>query len=271
LLAGSQAGAADLKPVYKAAPAAIWTWTGHYVGVHLGAGRGESRFDSVTDFIFPAFGVTVPALILVLTRSGTIPGVTASDTGLIGGAQAGFNWQTGNLVLGIEGDITAARLQGSTTFNASSPSPAGQTITGTYRTEIDWMASVRVRAGHAWDRVLVYVTGGAAFVHGQVNSSFTLANPAAGIFVPVPGSSGTTAASASFSKVGWTLGFGAEWALANNWSLAAEYRHSNFGSQRVALASTDPSGIVGLPALATNVRLTVDQVTARANWRFRAH
>jgi outer membrane immunogenic protein len=268
VFAAAPVQAADL-PVKAVAKtkSVLFDWTGFYVGGHIGAARGESIFSPVTDFIFPGF-IFTPPLTAVLTRSGTLPGVTATNTNVVGGGQLGFNVQRGAIVYGLEGDIGPTGLRQSVSFSASSPFAAGQTLTGTYSTAIDWMASLRARLGMTWDRLLAYATGGVAFVGGEVKSSFTLTNSVPGIIFPVPGSSGKTSAGDSFTKVGWTLGAGVEWAFGNAWTLAGEYRHFDFGRERVLLASTDPSGALALPTLATEVRLIVDQVTLRANYRF---
>jgi outer membrane immunogenic protein len=173
-------------------------------------------------------------------------------------------------VFGVEADASATGIQGAVTFPvAAAPGlAAGQTITGTYTTEVEWMASLRGRLGFAWDRFLVYVTGGAAWVDADITTSFTLVQPPVTILVPPGGGGGTTALAVSYNDVGWTIGGGLEWAFGGGWSIAGEYRHSDFGSKTITLASTDPSGIVGLPTLTTTVGLTVDQATLRLNYRF---
>jgi outer membrane immunogenic protein len=265
--------AADLRMPVKAPPpvaAPAFSWTGFYVGGHVGAGWSDAEFDSVTDAIFPGF-LFGPPLVLIPTRLGTIPASGVDDVNILGGVQAGFNYQIGQWVFGLEADVSATGLDGSSTFPIFTAPPgfeAGQTLTGTYTTSIDWMASVRGRLGFAWDRFLIYATGGAAFVDADVASSFTLVQPAVPILVPAGGGGGTTAVTASFNEVGWTIGGGVEWAFAGGWSIAAEYRHSDFGSKTITLASTDPSGLLGLPTLTTNVDLTVDQATLRLNYRF---
>jgi outer membrane immunogenic protein len=265
--------AADLRaPVVKAPPVPIavpFSWTGFYIGGHVGAVRGRGSFDAIVDQpVFPAFGFLGPLFpIIVPSRLGTIPGVSASDTSFLGGGQLGYNWQVGSFLLGFEGDASWTHVRASATFSPVDPF-GFQTLNGTYTTEIDWMASLRARLGVTWDRLLIYATGGAAFAGGSVSSTFTLTNPTPNIFAPVPGATGTTAASANFTRVGWTIGGGLEYAFDRNWSLAGEYRYSDFGRFGVALASTDPSGILGLPTLATNVRLRTDQATLRLNYRF---
>ena len=269
----SVASAADIaRPVYKAPPVvpAQFSWTGFYIGGHVGALHNRSSFDGLIDVtVFPAFGFLGPLFpIIVPSRFGTIPGVSASNTGFIGGGQLGYNWQAGNFLLGLEGDASWTRARTNAAFVV--PDPFGiQTLTGGYTTSIDWTASLRGRVGLVWDRFLVYATGGAAFAKWNVGSTFTLVNPTPAIFAPVPGASGTTAFGTSFTDVGWTIGGGLEWALSDNWSVAGEYRHSRFGSRSIRLASTDPSGIILTgPPLTTNVRLTTDQVTLRLNYRF---
>lgn len=74
-------------------------------------------------------------------------------------------------------------------------------------------------------------------------------------------------ANGSTTRWGWTVGGGIEWAFANQWSLAAEYRHSDFGSRAAAIVIPDGLG-TNLAAGTSNDRLTVDYVTARINYRF---
>jgi outer membrane immunogenic protein len=272
MLMSGAAHAADIaRPVYKAAPmvAPPFSWTGFYIGGHVGALRGQGRFDSVVGQpVFPAFGFLGPLFpIIIPSRLGTLPAVSASETGFVGGGQLGYNWQIGsNFLLGFEGDASWTRVRASGTFSPVDPSGL-VTLSGTYTTEIDWTASLRARAGVTWDRLLVYATGGAALANWKAGSTFTLVNPTPGIFAPIP-ASGTTAASSTFTDLGWTIGGGFEWAFADNWSVAGEYRHSRFGSHTITLANTDPSGIILTTPLTTNVRLTTDQATLRLNYRF---
>lgn len=264
-LATATAQAADMRMPVKAAPyaAPAFNWSGFYIGGHLGGTWGESRFDETSGTVFPAFVLAPPPFPIVFpARLGTIPGAEARDSSFLGGGQLGFNWQAGGFLFGIEADASGTRLRENATVIPTSPFTAGQVLTGTYSTEIDWMASVRGRLGLALDRVLVYATGGAAFTDGRVNTGFTLVQPP-NTLLPA---GGTTAASASFSKTGWTLGGGVEWALWGAWSIAGEYRHAAFGRHTITLANTDPSGV--LTPLATNVRLTIDQATLRLNYRF---
>ena len=178
-LAGGTAGAADLQPRYQPVPRAaiyspIYNWTGFYLGINGGGGWGRSQWDGVGRF--------------------DVSG------GLIGGT-IGYNWQFGQAVVGIEGDIGWSGIRGSTTALC----PAG------CDTRNHWLATARGRVGYSFDRFLPYLTAGLAF--GDINAT----TPG------FPGGSITTA--------GWTIGGGLEFGLAPNVSVKAEYLYvdlSNF-------------------------------------------
>jgi len=179
LVAARGASAADLSvaPLYKAPPAEvaqIYNWTGFYVGINGGGGWGHSYWNA------------------------NATGVNLSGS-LIGGT-AGYNWQTGHAVFGLEGDLDWADLSGSSTTTGC---PAGCS------TNDNWLSTVRGRVGYAFGGVLPYVTGGLAV--GDIQAS-------------TPGFPGATNTNA-----GWTLGGGVEFALPGNWSAKAEYLHVDLG------------------------------------------
>jgi outer membrane immunogenic protein len=162
-------------PIYNP----VFTWTGFYLGLNGGGGWGQSSWD----------------------RTGTFD----LSGGVIGGT-VGFNWQTGQLVLGIEGDADWSGVTGTT----STLCPVGCT------TRNDWLGTVRGRVGYAFDRFLPYVTGGLA---------------AGDIRATTPGFAGATQ-----TNLGWTIGAGMEVAIAGNWSAKAEYLHVDLGSFNCGLA-----------------------------------
>jgi len=273
----ASAHAADL-PV-KAKPvvpiAMPFSWTGFYIGGHAGAKRGRADYGEVREVLFPGFvtvgGIpSIAPIVIVPSRFGTLPGVSATNTGFVGGGQIGYNWQVSNFVFGLEADANWNRVRPSLGFNVPDPFLI-QTLTGSYTTEIDWTSSFRGRVGMAFDRLLVYATGGAAIAGGRVNSSFTLNTPITGIIFPIP-SSGTTIASSKFTRLGWTVGGGLEYAFTNNWSIAGEYRYSDFGSRSITVANTDPAGFASLGIFAQTIstRLRTDEATLRLNYRFDA-
>ncbi|TAK50370.1 MAG: porin family protein [Xanthobacteraceae bacterium] len=186
-MAGS-ASAADVKParpapVYPAARAPVYVapihdWTGFYVGVFGGGGWGRH------DYTNPAS-----------TQYG-------SSGGLFGGT-AGYNWQAGRIVLGVEGDLAWANINGTGT-------PAAGL---TNQSELQWLGSARGRVGWAMNNLLLYGTGGWAY--GSVRNTNTNAGLADQFTV---------------SKSGWTAGGGAEYAVNPNWSAKLEYRYTDLGN-----------------------------------------
>jgi outer membrane immunogenic protein len=177
LVASPCAHAADLSvaPLYKAPPAQYaptYNWTGLYLGLNGGGGWGESHWQGI--------------------------GRTDLSGGLVGGT-AGYNWQLGQAVLGLEGDIDWSHMTGTIVC------PGGSCTTSD-----SWLSTVRGRVGYAFDRFLPYVTGGLAT--GDIRAA------APGL----PGGTNTNA--------GWTVGGGVEVALPGNWSAKAEYLHVDLGA-----------------------------------------
>src|SRR5437879_4896211 len=99
MFAVTSATAADLpvKAVYKAPPVEVWTWTGFYVGGNVGYSWGRSR----TDVSFSNSATGAP----IVPPAGSITNASANLNGAIGGGQIGYNWQTNNVVWGLEADI----------------------------------------------------------------------------------------------------------------------------------------------------------------------
>jgi outer membrane immunogenic protein len=207
-LLSTTALAADIPaPVYKARPAtaAIYDWTGFYVGANWGAAIGQSRQRSTTP----------PPV------NGGAPIAEVSDTGLTAGLQAGFNWQFAPAwLVGIEGDFG---------------------YLGIKRTNKDWFddvlfgvkadryATIRGRLGYVTGPSLLYVTGGAAFVHVENTQGGNL--DIAPVIPPVTHST---------TKAGWTFGAGIETKLTRNWSAKSEFLYIDAGD--VSFASNPYGG-----------------------------
>jgi outer membrane immunogenic protein len=204
------AAAADLPPhmapapYYKApAEVQVYNWTGFYIGINGGGGFGRSQWDSTGSF--------------------DVSG------GLVGGT-VGYNYQFGQAVVGVEGDIDWADINGTT----NSACPFG------CKTTDNWLSTVRGRLGYAADRFMPFITGGAAF--GDIRAS-------------TPGFAG-----ASNTEAGWTVGAGLEFAIAGNWTAKAEYLYVNLGKFNCGISCG---------ALATdNVSFTTNIVRAGVNYRF---
>jgi outer membrane immunogenic protein len=142
--------------------------------------------------------------------------------GILGGAQAGYNWQAGTMVVGIETDLQTSKIGGGKTNTNLFRNDGTSLAPGSYSTmeqNLNWFGTFRARAGVLLSpSLLAYATGGLAF--GNVSYS--------GIKLSV--SSGSVyQASESKTQIGWALGGGAEWAVDRNWSLKAEYLYYNLG------------------------------------------
>ena len=242
--------AADLgaRPITKgpvAAPVYAYNWTGCYIGANVGGKWGDF---SGTETI-GAFGVFGPSFITFDNF-----GNNNNDATFMGGGQLGCQWQSSNWVFGIEGDFDATDIN--RTFVAPGtilfPFLPGDQI----QLRNDWQASVRGRLGYAWDRFLVYATGGVAFANVQVTAGF----------VPVAFGVPFLFAQDSQTLVGGTVGAGFEYGITENLSFGVEYRFTDFGSQDFN------HGLLGIglftPAVTSNASLQTNEVTARLNWRF---
>jgi outer membrane immunogenic protein len=192
---GSVAFAADLPdtkgaPLY-APPPPVFSWNGAYVGAQVGYGWGTTTTSS---FVNAAPNVIVG-------------GPSHDDSGVVGGGHVGYNYQISQFIVGVEGDINGADYTGN-----------GFDLLGlslSHRTEID--GSIRARAGIAFDRILVYGTGGAAFA--SIRNVVGLDTQTVG-------------------RVGWTAGGGVEYAIDNNWSVRGEYRYTDYGHYSLDLVNT---------------------------------
>ena len=209
LLIGSLvAQAADLpQPSYKA-PAYVGpsyaNWTGFYLGINGGYGFGKSDWD------FPVAG-------------------SIKADGAMVGATAGYNFQTGLWVWGLEGDWDYTWIKGDLT----------PCLGGTCEAKVPWLATARGRIGYAgWNNWLPYITGGAAF--GQIKPSS-----------PLGGSSHT--------ETGWTVGAGVEYAMWTNWSVKLEYLYVDLGKFDCSI----PCGVVG-----DNATAKAQLIRLGVNYRF---
>jgi outer membrane immunogenic protein len=243
-------------PPPPAAPA--FSWAGGYVGGNIGAVWGREVIDPNFGIIFPPFN-NLAANIFTPAQFGQSPSTTNRATSVIGGGQIGYNWQSGAYVYGLEGDFdgTGVRAKSSTTISRTTLSGT-QTVTANYSANIDWIGTIRGKIGYAWDRAMIYGTGGVAVAGASLDTAYAETQPA-----PPP-----TPLSASSSKavVGWTLGAGGEWAIGNAWSLGVEYRHIGFSIRDFSVGLPDATLAPFFPANGATLHISTDQVTARLNW-----
>lgn len=198
------ANAADLaaRHMYTKAPAmvaAIYDWSGFYIGINGGGGWSHNCWTNTNFGGVP----TVPSV---------SEGCHDATGGMVGG-QLGYRWQAANWVFGVEGQGDWADLTGS---NPSTP------LGGlTNRTKIDAVGLITGQVGYAWNNVLWYVKGGAAITDNRYKGITT--------------ATGTVFDQASESRWGGAIGTGFEVGFAPNWSVGAEYDHLFMGTNNVTL------------------------------------
>jgi outer membrane immunogenic protein len=214
VLASGAAGAADIQspapaaPVYAPTPA-YYDWTGFYLGANGGFAGGDSHFDfEGADLSRDRFGTN----------------------GWQAGGTTGYNFQSGHIVFGVEGDLDWSGVNGSSSCGLS---------TLTCQTQNNWLSTARGRVGVAFDRVMPYVTGGLAV--GDISAN-------------------TGAGSASTTNAGWTVGGGLEYGISKNWSAKMEYLHVDLGGFDCGTACS--------PTPPVNVHANEDLVRAGLNYRF---
>jgi outer membrane immunogenic protein len=204
-------------PVLPVVP--LFTWTGFYVGVDGGYGWQNVRETGIAGGL-AAYQLNFRA------------------SGPVGGGHAGFNWQVNQFVFGIEGDVLGTSMRVNAPFNAFLFNNA------------DWRSgvegSIRGRIGIAFDRFMVYATGGVAFATFRLRENFLFAPTFADTFTP--------------SRAGLTVGGGVEYAFTDNWLARVEGRYSDFG--------TFNNASVLVPGLFFRERVTEARITGGLSYKF---
>ena len=192
-LASTSAYAADAVIEEPPAPVAVYqevpifSWTGGYIGLQGGGLWSNSDIDGDID---------------VFRRDEGVFG--DNFNGGLFGVYAGYNWQSGPWVFGAEGDFNGVWNDETFTVNTVRFGPRDIEVGS------DYLASLRGRVGYAFDRTLIFATGGVAFT--QFSANFSDEN-----FID-----------ADQNLTGWTIGAGAEYAFTNNWIGRLEYRYYDF-------------------------------------------
>jgi outer membrane immunogenic protein len=191
-LAPFAAHAADMAvkaPIYKAPPA--FSWTGFYIGLSGGLVSQGSHVDAffTAPTVQDSFGIT--------------------GSGFIGGGDVGYNWQFDpHWVIGVEADLSGTSLDDSSSLG-----------TLPFSSRLDALGTVRARFGYAFDRALLYATGGWAY--GHVRNA-------------VEGGPGSLDGSTDRWESGWTAGGGLEYAITpNTWTVRVEALYVDLGSHTV--------------------------------------
>jgi outer membrane immunogenic protein len=213
---------ARMEPAAPVAYVPAFSWTGFYLGGALGWIGTNPEYTT---------GAVVLGTPFVVSSS-------SSRNGLSYGILSGYNYQVGQVVLGVEGDFTGWTV-GKVRYTA---------ITGDFLTaQSKWGGSIRGRLGYAADRALFYLTGGAAFVSNETSI------PTTGISI---GGDGT--------RLGWTVGGGLDYAFTNNWFTGIEYRYSQYEAKNFVY----PIPILNLGFVGFKQELSTNQVTARVGYKF---
>jgi outer membrane immunogenic protein len=186
------------------------SWSGAYVGGHGGYGWADwdGTLFSTTHAAAPDYAFANP-------------NQTLSDEGWLGGAQIGFNHQTGQVVFGLEGDISAADI-------SADGGPYVNKI-GSHSwevaTEVSWLATLRGRVGIAHQDLLIYATGGLAYA--RTEGDLNVMHLSCPNLCPRFSADGH----AEEDHFGYAVGGGLEWRLGGNWSLKSEYLYVDLGEE----------------------------------------
>jgi len=253
LLATSAFAADWPMPTYTKAPIyaePVFNWTGFYLGGNIGYSWGRSSNTST---------LTSSAGTLLFSSTDK-----AALNGVFGGGQVGYNWQVQNFVWGLEADIQGTKEMGSRSFvcpvgvciptPVGVPAAAGTPVPAVLGQKIDWLGTVRGRAGVAvTPTLLLYATGGLAY--GEVNT-----NESIGV---IP-----SAFSSNATNAGWTAGGGIEGAIGGNWTARVEYLYVDLG--KVNGSFLTPLTAVGGGVIATNYssHITDNIVRVGINYKF---
>jgi uncharacterized caspase-like protein/opacity protein-like surface antigen len=245
-----QAMAATPQPVGEPVSPLGWPerprWTGFYVGASLGAGRQNNR--TIVDGFGPTDSIRVS-----IGAGNVAPRLTPDGNGAVGGAQFGFNYQIGAVVIGAEADLSATRLGGN---DSSSVNPYGVQVTTQSENRLSMLGTVRARAGIAFGNVLVYGTGGYAYGRAEQSGSIT----------PDPTNNPTYQASRSELASGWALGGGVEYAITPSISVRLDYTRYDLGRRQLTLGEV--TGLAPGEYATMRARTSGDILKAGVNFGF---
>ena len=215
-------------PMLKAPAAFVqpYNWTGFFVGGSVGVLNGQLDMDYRP-----------------LPLAGFVPTANPRFAGALGGIQAGYDYQTGKWVFGVEANINAT--------NAHGARPCQVSFVVTCEDNKNWIGTVTGRAGYAfWNRALFYGRAGVAYTNTTINA---VCNGNSVLFRI------TCPAGDSQTRAGWTVGFGTEFALTQNWTVRGETNYFDLGKTQYNLLA---------PVLVADVRETGFISTVGLNYRF---
>jgi outer membrane immunogenic protein len=220
-LASDMPTKAPLQPISR-----VVNWTGLYAGANIGYGWSSNDWQQ-----FNTSGVAAT------------PTTNFKSDGALGGLQIGFNYQTGPVVFGIEGEYNWSKIKGSRNDITDGVHLCNPTFA--CANEIDSIATVTGRVGYAWGHSLVFIKGGGAWA--KENHHF------------VKNSTGIDLAATSETSTGWTIGAGIEYAIWDRWSVKGEYDYIDLGKKRLTFL---PTGLL------IDINQNIHAVKLGLNYRF---
>jgi len=214
----ASARAADLPLKTETPFAARFSWTGCYLGGHLGGGFAHKDITDPVQLVQDSF--------LGPGSTTGIATVSPAPSGVLIGAQIGCDYQfSPSWVVGIEGAASGSTMKASRTVGL----PLGNPDTAAVQAKTDFLTSVTARIGYAFDNVLLYAKGGVAMAGDRYDVTGSFAGTPFG-FVGLE------------NRIGWTAGGGAEWAFSPHWSASIEYDYYQFGHSVIAMS--DPTNVL---------------------------
>ena len=226
-------------PIEIMAP--TYTWTGLYIGGQAGGAFGADGAD--TSFS-PSPGFVSP-----FASSSS----SGSKTSFIGGGHIGYDYQFGNVVVGAVADLSKMSNSSNRDFSVGG-------VNFSVKDKIDYMGTVRGRLGYAYDRFLVYGTGGLAYAKRSQSTGFpsTASGPFAGY---------------SFSEktdktdLGYAVGGGLDYLATKNLSVGLEYLYTDLGKNDWSTTATNGARQIDFKTN-TNDSTDFHTVWAKVSYRF---
>ena len=238
-------------------PPAIYNWSGFYTGLNAGAAWGSYDPQTATNSDKGKIDAASAAVINSFGNQSIKP------LGFGGGAQAGYNWQVGNWVAGIEGDFSYLHLSGAaTTFVPFAPPSISTAVISAYG-NANWVATVRPRIGWAANNWLLYATGGVAVTNFKDDFALTGVNPPP----PNPPPNGSFYQQSSHLNnipLGYAVGGGFEAAINERWSVKAEYLYVDFGRSTATQTATNVP--VLMPTQSADLKVNLARVGLNYRW-----
>jgi outer membrane immunogenic protein len=247
LVVTAAASAADLPmKAPMLAPAAVYSWTGWYVGGNVGGGAATTAFGD------PCF----------YCSAGNV-----TNGFFTGGVQAGYNYQFGNGLVGVEADVNWNNINSKFVMGGNDSNAMNVGL------KADWTGTIRARGGLVMNNALVYVTGGAAWANVKqtgtefCNMNFFSTNCEGAPFGKLTG----VTANSSSTLWGAVIGAGVEYMVSPNWTVGGEFLHTVYQHSTANILNangTDACGNNFNSICTISAQLTTDVVRLRLNYKF---